>query len=414
MARRTKKNTSKNIFISLLALIIGLLGGAVGMMYISLPETEELIVGEEPFYSYNDHGEIEKVALTGGDNEFSMHFLEVGNKYTGDCTYIKFGNIDILIDSGSRTSSVSTIKQYLDVYMTDNILDYVIVTHAHQDHYAGFATGTNAKSIFDYYECKNIITFSNTNQQGEDIYGITSHASDSKPASRMYNNFLRELGEEISAGANHITAKELIEDNTNYPEGKIVLDQAKDVNILILDSYYYTNKASSENDYSVCSMFNYGDRYFLLTGDLEIEGEDKLVEMNPIFDELENNGKTYGVEVYKAGHHGSKTSSGTELLKHIRPKVVCVCCCAGSPEYTDIQANQFPTQQFIDRVSLYTEQIFVTTLCVDYANDDYQSMNGNIVIVVTETTLGYNFSNNDKKLKDSEWFKANRAWPSVS
>ena len=29
-----------------------------------------------------------------GDSEFSIHFLEVGNKYTGDCTYIKAGDND--------------------------------------------------------------------------------------------------------------------------------------------------------------------------------------------------------------------------------------------------------------------------------------------------------------------------------
>ena len=37
-----------------------------------------------------------------GDSSFSIHFLEVGNKYTGDCTYVKAGDIDILIDAGSR------------------------------------------------------------------------------------------------------------------------------------------------------------------------------------------------------------------------------------------------------------------------------------------------------------------------
>ena len=29
---------------------------------------------------------------------FQMHFLELGNKYTGDSTYIKAGDVDILID----------------------------------------------------------------------------------------------------------------------------------------------------------------------------------------------------------------------------------------------------------------------------------------------------------------------------
>ena len=34
------------------------------------------------------------------------------------------------------------------------------------------------------------------------------------------------------------------------------------------------------------------------------------------------------VELYKAGHHGSKTSSSNALLEVIKPKIVCVskCC----------------------------------------------------------------------------------------
>ena len=42
------------------------------------------------------------------EEELSIHFLELGNKYTGDCVYIKAGNNDILIDAGSRNSSSET------------------------------------------------------------------------------------------------------------------------------------------------------------------------------------------------------------------------------------------------------------------------------------------------------------------
>ena len=38
-------------------------------------------------------------------SEMSINFLELGNKYTGDCTYIKAGDTDILIDAGSRNTN---------------------------------------------------------------------------------------------------------------------------------------------------------------------------------------------------------------------------------------------------------------------------------------------------------------------
>ena len=49
----------------------------------------------------------------------------------------------------------------------------------------------------------------------------------------------------------------------------------------------------------------------LLTGDLEHEGEQRLLK--------ENLGR---IDVFQAGHHGSKTSNHAALLKKIRPRDV--------------------------------------------------------------------------------------------
>ena len=65
-------------------------------------------------------------------DELSVHFLELGNRYTGDSVYIKIGDVDILVDAGSRKDSADDIANYVDRYCTDGTLEYVIVTHAHQ------------------------------------------------------------------------------------------------------------------------------------------------------------------------------------------------------------------------------------------------------------------------------------------
>ena len=143
----------------------------------------------------------------------------------------------------------------------------------------------------------------------------------------------------------------------------------------ILDQKYYHEKASSgENDHSVCTLFTYGEESILLTGDLEEKGEKSLIEKNDLPQ----------VTLYKAGHHGSGTSSCPEFLEVIKPEKVCVCCCAGSPEYTETNENQFPTQKFIDNVAPYTDKVYVTTICNDYDNDDFSSMNGNITVTATK------------------------------
>lgn len=70
--------------------------------------------------------------------DLSIHFLELGNKYTGDCTLIKVGDTEVLIDAGSRKDSAGAIADYVGQYCSDNKIEYVIATHAHQDHIAGF------------------------------------------------------------------------------------------------------------------------------------------------------------------------------------------------------------------------------------------------------------------------------------
>ena len=358
MAKKKKISPALAILTAIVMLIVGAVGGLAAYLQTD-NEPSDIIVS--------------------GDLE--IHFLELGNKYTGDCTYINADGIDILIDAGSKTSSIPTISAYLNQYVTDGILEYVIVTHAHQDHYAGFATSEKQDSLFDLYECEVIIDFSQTNQ---------------KETATMYSNYIRERDEEIANGAIHYTAKDCMTQGLN------VFDLGNQIELEILDSYYYYQKDSSgENNHSVCCMINQGDNHFLFTGDLEESGEEKLVELN----------KLPQVTLYKAGHHGSKTSSNEVLLSAIQPQIVCVCCCAGSPEYTDNNANQFPTQAFVDRIAPYTELVYVTTLCTDYENNQYESMNGNIKITSNATGIYVDCSNVNTILKDWEWFKKNRTCP---
>ena len=360
MAKKKKLSPALAILTAIVMLIVGAVGGLTAYLQTDTEPSDIIVSGD-----------------------LEIHFLELGNKYTGDCTYINAGGIDILIDAGSKTSSIQTISSYLNQYVTDGILEYVIVTHAHQDHYAGFATSEKQESLFDLYECEVIIDFSQTNQKG---------------TATMYSNYIRERDDEIANGAVHYTAKDCM------TQGKNIFDLGNQIELEILDSYYYYQKDSSgENNHSVCCMINQGDNHFLFTGDLEESGEEKLVELN----------KLPQVALYKAGHHGSKTSSNEVLLSVIQPQIVCVCCCAGSPEYTDNNSNQFPTQAFIDRIAPYTELVYVTTLCTDYENNQYVSMNGNIKITSNVGGIYVDCSNVNTVLKDWDWFKKNRTCPTA-
>ena len=329
-------------------------------------------------------------AGTYGDKDLSFHFLELGNNYTGDSTYIKAGDVDILIDAGSRYDSADDIATYVDQYCTDGKLEYVIATHGHQDHIAGFSDTNKSDGIFKRYECGVIIDFALTNATSE-----------------VYNKYVAARDAEVAAGAKHYTAMDCVAERNGAQK---TYQLGEGMSMTILYQYYYDHTAKDENDYSVCVLFNHGDNYYLLTGDLEEPGEASLVQENNLPE----------VQLFKAGHHGSYSATTNALLSVIKPKIVCVCCCAGSIEYTNTKNNHtFPAQEFIDRVAPYTDKVYVTTVGqVAYDSDKgkykdvgFASMNGNITVLSSGGNVTVTCSNNNTVLKDTAWFSENRTRP---
>ncbi len=366
-----------------------------------------LIVVCAGYYVYNTYFNKDDGEPSGGVQaigELSFHFMMLGNANAGDCVYVKAGENDVLIDAGSRANSVDDIENYLNKYVTDGTLEYVIVTHADQDHIAGFAS---SNSIFDLYECENIIDFNKSNKSLTTNNGNPS----------LYANYLSNRDAEIASGANHYTALECYNDTKGDGGAERVFNLTDDGNIKmeILYNYFYENHSSDENNYSVCVRFYHGSRQFIFTGDLEEEGEEKLAEKYDFSQ----------VELFKAGHHGSPTSSNDCLLREIKPKICVACCCAGSVEYTDNLANTFPSQAVINRIAKYTDKFYVpVTIDIkqngtlssgepNYDNDgSVKILNGDIVVVSEgEKDVYVQCSNNDTLLKDTEWFKQYRTCP---
>ncbi len=325
-------------------------------------------------------------------NDLSIHFLELGNGNTGDCTLIKVGDTEVLIDAGSRKGSAETIKGYVDTYCTDGVLEYVVATHAHQDHIAAFVgnkVSGNYTGIFYQYEIGTLIQF-----------------SQSEVTSALYEDYQVAVQSLESKGTNVYTALECWQggDNTDGARKKFVLDEEKNITLNVLYQKYYEEDASDENEYSVCTLLSEGtENHYLFTGDLGEHGEKSLIENNDL----------PKVRLFKAGHHGSYTANSKALMAVIQPEVVCVCCCCGSDEYRASDANLFPSQTFTDNVAPYTDKIYVTTIAIKDENDEeigYESMNGTIVVLPKDGELKVRCSNNATKFKDSAWFAQYRTW----
>lgn len=85
------------------------------------------------------------------------------------------------------------------------------------------------------------------------------------------------------------------------------------------------------NENSIVFLLTHQNNSFLFTGDLSKEGENKIIQKYKLAE----------VDVLKAGHHGSKTSSGGRFLDQINPKIIII----------SVGRNNFghPAAEVIDR-----------------------------------------------------------------
>ena len=90
-AKRKKFSPILAVITAIFMLGVGLVGGFSAYLHIHEPTDTDVYVS----------------------GDLDIHFLELGNKYTGDCTYINAGGVDILIDAGSKTSSIPHIVKIM-------------------------------------------------------------------------------------------------------------------------------------------------------------------------------------------------------------------------------------------------------------------------------------------------------------
>ena len=309
-----------------------------------------------------------------GTDPISITFLELGNFHTGDSTYIKAGETDILIDAGSNQSSVSAIETFMNSKMSDKKIEYVIATHAHMDHIGAFVGNKTTGGILDHYKVGTLIQFSNITKETE-----------------IYKSYASKVETLKANGTKVYDAATLINEKKN------VFELAENISFTVLDQKYYHQASSNENNHSVCTLFTQGNNNYLFTGDLEADGESSLVDLNPNLPHC---------QLFKGGHHGSDTANSDKLLNKITPETVCICTCVGSDEYRAKPENIFPAQGTCDRIRKHTDKIYCTGSKI---GEEYAPMNGTITFKC-ENGSDYTVhgSNNDTLLVDTDWFKTNR------
>ena len=211
-----------------------------------------------------------------------FHFIDVGQ---GDATLIMIGDKNILVDTGER-SAKDTLIDYLDEHDVETI-EYFVITHFDSDHFA------NAVDVLEEYDVVNLV--------------IPNQVKDTK----TYESFIAKAEEQSEAGdIEIILANDIVGDEINVNELALtVLAPLKE-------------KYDDSNDYSVVLMARYGNKRVLLTGDAEKDAESDIV--------AEYSARDLDCDVYKMGHHGSRTSSSQALLDKMTPEYAIVSCGAGN------------------------------------------------------------------------------------
>lgn len=226
-----------------------------------------------------------------GINGMECTMLDVGQ---GDGILLRTNDKKtILIDGGSTdTKEVGKYRllPYLKYYGIRNI-DYMIMTHSDEDHISG------QLELMEFMTKKQIV---------------------------IKNYLVPEPAKEIQDdNYNHAV-------NTAIKTGiKVSYIHAGDVlrfDALTLHCIHPVKDfaTDSANAYSTTLSLTYQDFSMLLTGDLEGNGEETVIETIPILQQSGVLPRNY--DVLKVAHHGSKNSTTKELLELIQPKFALISC----------------------------------------------------------------------------------------
>jgi competence protein ComEC len=218
-------------------------------------------------------------APTGGDGSggkgsgLTVYFIDVGQ---ADSALVIQGDAAVLIDGGNAADS-----DLIYAFLKDRgirHLEYIVGTHAHEDHIGGLAGALN-------YATADIALCPVTEFDGD-----------------AFRNFVKYLGERGKS--------------ITVPNPGDTFDLG-DATFTILGP---VRPSDEPNNTSIVLKLTYGAVSFLFTGDCERDEEADILEA----------GYDLSATVLKVGHHGSETATSYPFLRGIMPKYAIISCGANN------------------------------------------------------------------------------------
>lgn len=210
-----------------------------------------------------------------GDGLLHVYFLNIGQ---GDAALIRTPDQEyMLIDGGPDDTVLRELAAVMPFY--ERRIDVIVLSHPHADHIDGLI------EVLERYKVGAVM-----------ITGVSYGYAG-------YERFL-ELVEEKGVEVVFVNG------DVDFRLGSVVLD------IVFPFDSLAGKEFENVNNSSLSLRVLYGERSFYFSGDLEVEGEEKLV----------SSGLDVRSDVFKAGHHGSRTSSSEPLLDLVQPQWAVISC----------------------------------------------------------------------------------------
>lgn len=206
------------------------------------------------------------------DDTLTVHYLDVGQ---ADSILLECGGEFMMIDGGNRDDSQFVVS-YLESCGVEE-LKAVVCTHAHEDHVGGLP------AVLAVYPTAA-------------VYAPTTTYD-----TKIFNDFL------------HYTDQQRLEVTIPAPGDKLRLGST-DLTVLGPVKSY-----ADPNNTSIVLLAEFGATRFLFTGDAEREAENDMMD-------YWGEKADWNVDVLKAGHHGSSTSSGYRFIYETDPEYAIVSC----------------------------------------------------------------------------------------
>lgn len=212
-------------------------------------------------------------AKTVDPKPMEVHFLDVGQ---GDATLIVCDGHAMLIDAGDDTKGTA-IQNYLKKQKIKS-LDYLVLTHPDADHIGG------APVIITKFEISKVF--------------VSNFEKDNK----TYRKLIQALDDKD------------LKSMTPSVKSKYSLGTAEFTILAPVTTY------DTPNDSSVALLLKNGKNTFLFTGDAEEAAEKDIL----------STGIDISADVYKVGHHGSRSSTSQKFFRAVDPDYAVISCGEGN------------------------------------------------------------------------------------